>query len=141
MHPVPAGTPILVSHNSNNHCYKVGHVYRVQKVDSDGSFIAVDSHGCTGDWLKWIDCEPVGTGWDWLRGQLDARSLDLLSAFDGVESLQLRTEVESHVIASIPNLADVILNILPSINANAECARESESDDADDESLDLDFTP
>jgi hypothetical protein len=136
MYPVPVGTPVFVTSNSNDHSYAIGRVYRVHKVDTDGSFIAVDSFGHEGDWLKWVDCEVLGTGWDWLRGHLDARSLDLLSAFDGVESLRLRMDVETHVITSLPHLADVILNILPSINAAADGTQKGEPDEADE----LDFS-
>jgi hypothetical protein len=130
--------------NSNNHGYGISRVYRVVKTHSDGTFIAMDSNGQHGDWIPWADCEAAGTGWDWLCGQLDARSLDLLSAFDGAECLQLRYDVEAWVIISIPNLAAAILDILPSLNVAAEYAgtdtvADVDGDDGDHGFLNADF--
>lgn len=129
MIPAPAGTLILVKRRSNSHNYTIGRVYRVLQSHPDGTFIAVDSQGDEGGWLKWIDCEPVGTGWEWLRGQLDARSLDILSAFDGVESLRLREAVETAVIISIPNLQDAIIDVLTALEAARQKAAEENSAD------------
>ena len=89
-------------------------------MDSDGTFKAIDEQGIEGDFLSWKDCEPVGLGWEWIREHLDAHSLDLLSAFDGLQNLRLRESVETHVITSIPNLAETILRLIPEVEAALE---------------------
>lgn len=119
MNPAPIGTRIRITGNSNSHHYRPGGVYRVHEVDDDGTFKAIDEYGTVGDYLKWRDCEPVGIGWEWLRTQLDARSLDLLAAFEGVEHLTLRPEIEAMLVSSIPRLDQAILGVLPGIEENA----------------------
>lgn len=114
MNPAPIGTRIQVV-SKNHHHYQVGGVYRVHQVDGDGTFKAIDDLGIEGDYLRWQDCRPIGLGWEWIREHLDARSLDLLSAFDGLENLRLRDEVETKIITSIPNLAEAILDHLPAV--------------------------
>jgi len=135
MNPAPIGTRIQVVSNNNHHNYRTGGIYRVHQVDSDGTLKAIDDLGIEGDYLRWGDCQPVGIGWEWIRGHLDARSLDLLSAFDGLERLRLRDEVETKVIASIPNLAEVILDLLPALDEQMERLRNSSAPEDDDESL------
>jgi hypothetical protein len=120
MNPAPIGTRIQVVSNNNHHNYQIGNIYRVSQVVGDGTFKAVDGLSIEGDNLKWKDCQPVGIGWKWIRGHLDARSLDLLSAFDGLEHLRLRDEVETKVITSIPNLAEAILDLLPAVEEEWE---------------------
>lgn len=133
MQPAPIGTRIQVLANHNHHHYRIGRVYSVHQVDSDGTLKAIDDQGIEGDFLSWKDCEPVGLGWEWIREQLDAHSLDLLSAFDGLQNLRLRESVETKVITSIPNLAETILRLLPEVEAALEIlkatAQESEGDD------------
>ena len=131
MNPVSIGTRIQVVSNSNHHNYRTGSIYRVHQVDGDGTLKAIDDLGIEGDYLRWVDCEPVGIGWDWIREQLDARSLDLLSAFDGLQNLRLRDDVENQVIASIPNLADSILSILPIIEEARDRAQNAPPRDDD----------
>lgn len=125
MNPAPIGKRIQVVSNTNGHNYRIGNIYRVHYVDGDGTFKAIDDLGIEGDFLKWKDCQSVGIGWPWIRDHLDARSLDLLSAFDGIEGLRLRDEVETKVITSIPNLADAILEILPAIEDEREILNSS----------------
>jgi hypothetical protein len=133
MNPSPIGTRIQVVSNTNGHNYRIRNIYRVHQVDSDGTFKAIDDLGIEGDFLKWKDCQSVGIGWEWIREHLDARSLDLLSAFDGLEQLRLRDEVETKVITSIPNLADAILEILPAIEEEREILSRTHPNDDDDE--------
>ena len=106
MTPSSIGTRIQVLANQSGHHYSIGGIYRVSQIDPDGTFKAVDEFGIEGDFLKWKECQPVALGWDWLRKHLDPRSLDLLSAFDGLQNLQLRENVESKIILSMPNLAE-----------------------------------
>lgn len=132
MKPAPIGTRIRVISKKESHDYRIGGIYRVHEIDDDGTFKAADEHGIRGNFIRWTDCEPAAIGWDWLRGQLDARSLELLSAFDGVEHLTLRPEVETMLLEAIPRLEDAILDTLPAIEALAECAAVEERDeDAD----------
>lgn len=120
MNPAPIGTRIQVVSNNSHHHYRTGGIYRVHQVDGNGTFKAIDDLGIEGDYLRWEECRAVGIGWEWIRGHLDARSLDLLSAFDGLENLRLHDTVETTVITSIPNLADTILNLLPAVDEEME---------------------
>ena len=134
MIPSPIGTRIRIIANSNSHHYRLGSIYQVHKVDDDGTFKAVDSQGVAGDYLRWRDCEPAGIGWEWLRTQLDPRSLDLLSAFEGVEHLQLLPEIEAKLVGGIEDLGANILAVLPAIDhAVAELTRNSVANDDIDE--------
>ena len=128
MQPAPIGTRIQVLSNDNQHNYRIGSVHRVHQVHSDGTFNAIDEQGIEGDFLMWKDCEPVGIGWEWIREHLDAHSLDLLSAFDGLQNLRLRESVETAVITSIPNLADTILRRLPEVEAALEIIKTAAKD-------------
>lgn len=120
MNPAPIGTRIQVISNNHHHHYQTGGIYRVHQVDSDGTFRAIDDLGIERDFLRWEECRAVGIGWEWIRDYLDSRSLDLLSAFDGLENLRLRDEVETKIITSIPNLADTILNLMPMVEEEME---------------------
>jgi hypothetical protein len=140
MQPAPIGTRIQVVGNINNHHYRIGSIQRVHQVDSDGSLKAIDELGIEGDILCWKDCRPVGLGWEWIREHLDAHSLDLLSAFDGLQNLRLRESVETKVITSIPNLAETILRLIPEVEAALEILKTTAQDsDGDDDLVGLDF--
>jgi hypothetical protein len=110
------GSRIRVISKSNPHQYQLGGVYRVCQVDEDGTFRAASEGGWVGDFLQPEDCEIFGIGWDWLRHQLDAHALDLLSAFEGLDSLTLRSDVEAALIASIPDLEEAVFGILPRVD-------------------------
>jgi len=110
------GARIRVISKSNPHQYQLGGVYRVCQVDDDGTFRAASEGGWVGDFLQPEDCEIFGIGWDWLRHQLDAHALDLLSAFEGLDSLTLRSDVEAALIASIPDLEEAVFGILPRVD-------------------------
>jgi hypothetical protein len=127
------GTRIKVIANSNSHNYQVGGVYRVHDVDDDGTFRATDDDGRVGDYLKWMDCEPVGLGWDWLRTQLDGETLDLLTAFEGVEHLTLRSDVEAMLISAIPHLDSAIREVLPVLENSADSALMQGEDEEEEE--------
>lgn len=139
MTPVPIGTRIQIVSNSNQHKYRTGGIYRVHQVDSDGTFRAIDDMGVEGDFLLWDDCNPVGIGWKWIREHLDARSLDLLGAFEGLENLSLRQDVEIKVISSIPNLADQILDVLPEVEERSARMVSAAAHEDTDEDTDLDL--
>jgi len=131
MNPAPIGTRIQVISNNHHHHYRTGGIYRVHQVDNDGTFKAIDDLGIEGDYLRWEECRAVGIGWDWIREHLDSRSLDLLSAFDGLENLRLRDDVEIKVITCIPNLADTILNLMPLVDEEMERLKSAAPDEMD----------
>ena len=113
MNKFPIGTHIRITSNHNNHDYQIGGIYRVYKIADFGCFSAIDEKGNIGKLAEWRDCERVGIGWEWLRTQLDDRSLSLISAFVGTEHLTLKPEVESQLLLALPQLGEVILRALP----------------------------
>lgn len=125
------GTRIRVISSKEHHQYQIGGIYRVCHVDDDGTFRAAREDGWVGDFLKAEDCEIFGIGWDWLRQQLDARSLELLSAFEGVEGLTLRPDVEMALVASIPDLEKAMLDALPVVD-EAVTTLQNRTDQDDD---------
>ena len=118
MNKYPIGTRIRITSNHNNHDYQIGGIYRVHKIDDFGCFSAIDEKGNIGKLAQWRDCERVGIGWEWLRTQLDERSLALMSAFVGTEHLTLKPEVESHLLLSLPQLDEAILRVLPEFDSS-----------------------
>jgi hypothetical protein len=87
--------------------------YTIVRVDpSDNTLIAVDSEGKEGSWIKWDHCVLAAgdINWSWLKGQLSADALELLSAFEGLESLRLRDEIRDHILLQLPGLKDRILH-------------------------------
>ena len=109
---LPVGTRIRIVANNSHHDYQIGAIYRVHKDGDFGCFSAIDDHGNVGRLAQWKDCERAGIGWEWLRTQLDARSVTLLSAFVGVEHLTLKPEIENQLVLSLANLDEAILRIL-----------------------------
>jgi hypothetical protein len=93
--------------------YDTSKTYTVLRVDpNDNTLIAVDSEGREGSWIKWDNC-VLATGdinWTWLKGQLSADALELLSAFEGLEALRLRDEIRDHILLQLPGLKDRILH-------------------------------
>jgi hypothetical protein len=92
--------------------YEPGKTYTVTKVDpSDNTLIAADSGGNEGSWLKWDQCILAGPNisWDWLKTQLPSEVLELLTAFNGLETLTLKPEVRDYILSQLPNLKDRIL--------------------------------
>lgn len=112
---LPVGTRIRITGNSNNHSYRIGAIYRIHHDTGFGCFSAIDENGDIGTHAQWKDCERAGIGWEWLRTQLDPRSLELLSAFVGVEHLTLKPEIENQLVLSLPALDEAILRVLPAI--------------------------
>ncbi len=93
--------------------YECGKVYTIARVDdNDNTLIATDSEGKEGSWIKWDYCVPVNgeIGWSWLKGQLSADALELLSAFEGLETLRLKDEIRDHILLQLPGLKDRILH-------------------------------
>ncbi len=92
--------------------YELGKTYVVVRVDPiDSTLMAADEAGREGGWIKWEHCAVAGAdiSWDWLRGNIPVDALELLSAFDGLESLRLKTVVRDHILVKLPNLKERIL--------------------------------
>ena len=93
--------------------YELGKIYTIVRVDpNDSTLVAADSNGTEGSWVKWELCVLAGPeiSWDWLKGQLPGEVLELLSAFQGLESLRLKPEVRDHILLQLPNLKERILS-------------------------------
>lgn len=125
MNKYPIGCRIRIISNHNNHDYQIGGIYRVHQIVDFGCFSAIDEKGNIGRLAQWRDCERVGIGWEWLRTQLDERSLALLSAFAGKEHLTLKPEVESQLLLSLPHLYDSILRVLPLLDTTTQLTNSS----------------
>jgi hypothetical protein len=92
--------------------YECGKTYTIVRVDeNDNTLVAVDSEGKEGSWIKWEYCKLSDgeIGWSWLKGQLSADALELLSAFEGLETLRLKDEIRDHILLQLPSLKDRIL--------------------------------
>lgn len=112
MHPAPVGTRIRVLRNESNHSYRVGGVYTVSYVDKDGTFRATDAAGLSGNWLRWIDCEPVGgASWDEIAADMPEPLVRFLSCFDGIGEIMLRESVIDAVLETLPDLHERVLAI------------------------------
>jgi hypothetical protein len=93
--------------------YECGKTYTIVRVDNDdNTLVATDSEGKEGSWIKWDCCVQVTgeIGWSWLKGQLSAEALELLSAFENLESLRLKDEIRDHILLQLPGLKDRILH-------------------------------
>jgi hypothetical protein len=115
MNKYPIGTRIRIISNHSHHHYAIGGIYRIHQIADFSCFSAIDEKGNIGRLAQWRDCERVGIGWEWLRTQLDERSLTLLSAFAGKEHLTLKPEVESQLLLSMPHLDDEIFRVLSNL--------------------------
>lgn len=111
MKKVPVGRKIRIIGNSNEHNYTIGGIYTVSHVDdSDGTLKAEDSHGVTGNWMRWKDAIPAGTvGWEFVKKVLPADVIEFLAAFDGVDQLELSGDVKDAILLSLPDLHERIL--------------------------------
>jgi hypothetical protein len=95
-----------------HHDYRRGESYEVIEIDpNDSTLKARAEHGQTGSWIRWRDCEKFNDiGWEWLKGQLSAEALELLTAFDGLQNLTLRSEVRIALVEQVPALKDKVLD-------------------------------
>ena len=109
--PFAIGSSIRPIAMFDHHDYRCGENYEVTAVDpNDSTLQARDEHGQTGRWIRWCDCESTSDiGWDWLKGQLSAESLELLSAFDGLQTLKLRPDIRIALIQQVPALKERVL--------------------------------
>lgn len=123
------GDKIRATGGFGNHGYEPGRIYRVTSVDSNDSTLkAQAANGQEGGWIKWRDCQKANDiGWEWLKTVLPAEALDLLAAFDGVESLSLREDLRNRLIMQIPGLHDKILGAMADEEVGAPNSNEDVS--------------
>ena len=98
---------------SNVEDYEPGKCYTVCRVDpSDNTLKGTeDSSGRELLWVSWDRVRPIRSeiGWEWLKTQLPDDSLEILSAFDGLDRLTLKAEIRDQIVKSTPNLLQRIL--------------------------------
>lgn len=107
-----------------HHDYREGETYTVEDIDAaDATLRARDSSGAIHAWIRWCDCKAAGgIGWEWLKSQLPAEALELLSSFHGLERLRLRPEVAVALVEELPSLKEKILEASSGIAApSADC--------------------
>lgn len=111
--PFQLGSRVRICSLFDHHDYQQGRTYFVADIDDDDCTLrAQDELGKVGCWIRWVDCVIInGIGWDWLKDQLSPEARDLLSAFDGLDLLQLRDHVSVALVAEIPSLKEGILSI------------------------------
>ena len=103
-----------------HHDYRRGESYDVVNIDpNDSTLRARDEHGQTGRWIRWRDCEKFDEiGWEWLKGELPAETLELLAAFDGLQSLKLRPEIRIALVDRLSGLRGKVLDACLSLESN-----------------------
>jgi hypothetical protein len=110
MNPVKVGARVRVVANTCDHNYTVGSVCTVVLVDSDGTLKARTPEGKVGNWLRWRDCRPATMSlWDLLKKELPPDIRLFLSAFDGIEEIELQEEVVDSILAGLPDLDERIV--------------------------------
>ena len=99
--------------------YQQGRTYLVVDIDDDDFTLrAQDDLGKVGSWIRWADCVLIeGIGWDWLKDQFSLEARALISAFDGLDRLQLRDDIFIALLAEIPLLKERILTHSAKIEA------------------------
>jgi hypothetical protein len=109
--PPEEGDKIRITSNSNEHSYNVGAVYTVTAVDTNDSTLrAIDSSGFTGNWVRWKDCEPASrVGWDFIKTVLPSEVVSFLSAFEGIQCVELHTSIKDGILMKLPNLHELIM--------------------------------
>ncbi len=110
------GQRVRIIGNTVGHPYPVdgGAVYTVTAIDNSDDtvkLVAVNGSESSG-WIPFSDISPtIHVGWDYLRTQLPAEALELLSSFDGLEELSLKPEIAARVVLRTPNLKESLIEI------------------------------
>jgi hypothetical protein len=98
---------------SNIEDYEPGKNYTVSRVDPSDNTLKGTEDGSGREllWVAWNRVRPVLSeiGWEWLKTQLPDDSLEILSAFDGLDRLTLKAEIRDQIVKSTPNLLQRIL--------------------------------
>jgi hypothetical protein len=105
-----------------HHNYEEGRSYSVSEIDpGDCTLRARDENDSLGGWIRWCDCRAASEiGWEWLKGQLPAETLELLTAFNGLERLTLRKDVTTKLVAGMPSLKQRILGCIENLETTPE---------------------
>jgi hypothetical protein len=105
----------------DRHDYRRDETYEVVEIDhNDSTLRARDETGAVGRWIRWQDCDVSDEiGWDWLKGQLPAETLELMSAFDGLGTLKLRADLRVAIIQHLPALKVRVIEACAELEANA----------------------
>jgi len=111
MNPAPVGTKVRVTnHAPDSHSYVAGKVYRVVRVDTDGTFKAEDESGKVGGWISWQCCERAEPStWDRIAAALPEDLAIFLSCFDKIDQISLDEHVIDLMLGQMPNLHERIL--------------------------------
>ena len=122
--PFKVGDRIRPTAMFEHHDYRRGESYEVVNIDpNDSTLQARDEHGQTGRWIRWRDCEKFEEiGWEWLKGQLSAEALELLSAFEGLQTLKLRPDLRIALVQQVPGLKDKVLDACVSLESKSNKA-------------------
>jgi len=108
MKSVMQGMRVRVIESSPFDEYHIGQDLVVDQVDaSDNTLRGRDpATGKTGGWIHWHQVEEVGArvGWDFLKTVLSPRTVELLSAFDGLQRLKLKSEVADTILLGVADL-------------------------------------
>lgn len=121
--------------------YEPGKSYTVSRVDTSDNTLkgTEDESGRELLWVSWDRVHPILSeiGWEWLKTQLPDESLEILSAFDGLNRLTLKADIRDRIVRTTPNLLQRILISRAEI-ANGEVASPTGSGLSDgDDSLDI----
>jgi len=112
MKSVMQGMRVRVIESSPFDEYHIDQELVVEQVDtSDSTLRGRDPQtGKIGGWLHWHQVEQVGgrVGWDFLKTVLSPRTIELLSAFDGLQRLKLKNEVADEILLGVPDFEERI---------------------------------
>ena len=111
MQEAPVGTKVKALSDRGN--YKANQIYIVHQVDTDNTFKGQDpSTGQVGGWVSWDNfVKASGLGWEFAKEMLPAEVVTFLSAFDGLENIELSDEFKDRLIRSMPRLKEEILMV------------------------------
>lgn len=127
--------------SSNVEDYQPGKIYVVSRVDPTDNTLKGTEDG-SGRELLWVAWDRVRLitseiGWDWLKTQLPDDVLEILSAFDGLDQLTLKTHIRDQIVRSTPNLLQRILISKMEIDNGGKAAPEGNGLSDDDDCLDI----
>lgn len=127
--------------SSNVEDYEPGKMYTVSRVDPTDNTLKGTEDGSGREllWVAWDRVRPVASeiGWEWLKTQLPDDSLEILSAFDGLDRLTLKADIRDQIVKTTPNLLQRILISKIEISNGGKVAPEGNGLSDEDDSLDI----
>jgi hypothetical protein len=127
--------------SSNVEDYEPGKMYTVSRVDPTDNTLKGTEDGAGREllWVAWDRVRPVASeiGWEWLKTQLPDDSLEILSAFDGLDRLTLKADIRDQIVKTTPNLLQRILISKIEISNGGKAATEGNGLSGEDDSLDI----